>query len=1136
MSIPRFSITHPVSVTMLMCAMALVGAGALFLLNVALFPNIDIPIAFIRAPYEGVDPAEMETIVTQKIEDQVNTVEDIKKITSYSMEGYAIVLIEFNYGTDINLAAVDVRAKVDLAKRLLPDEMSDITTSKVDFNAMPIMNLAIGGEYDDVELRRIAEREIKPAFQQISGVASVDISGGREREIRIKVFPDKLLALNLTINDVINAVAQDNANTSLGNMTEGAFRYLLRSDGRMSDPQQLGNIIIKEVNSRPIYVSEVAIIEDSYKDITTISHINGTPSVTMQIKKVTEANPVTISDAAMKLIPELENKYQNKLKIIVGKDETTFIRDTIDMVKGNAIMGGLFAILILFIFLQNYRSTAIIGVSIPIALLSTFGLLMLKKDITLNLMTLGGLALGIGMMVDNSIVVMENIFRFYTENKDKTSSEERKELAIKATEEVIMPVIASTATTVVAFLPIGLVPEVVGEIFFNMSLSIVFALSASLVVSVTFLPMLCSRFLVIDGIGIETIALRMYKALFKWAKANKAKTAVALALLLLIPAISFYYGTQNLMVAGLLQKLGISCQSANPGLASLGFAAALIGLIALLPLAIALVGLALNLLAFKFIFPIFNTGLNAFKGVYLLVLKALIGKWYFRVGYIAGIILLFVFTLKNQPPFSFFPDMDRGELVVEFETPEGTSVENTDLITQRIENLFLKTPEVDKIITKSEVGKGTLDIKMVPTAERTRSTDEVVAQVRPDVEIIPGIKTLNFKEPQMGRPSRGKSIQIEVIGDDYSVLEGLCLQIYNRIKDVDGLIDLEDGIKKGRPEFRLKFDREKIRDMGVNLVTIAERARTYIYGTVAGKYRESNDEYDIRVEASDISKDQIAKIRDLEISLGGDKFVKLSQIADFEPATGYTTIERRDSARRLIVQGEPSQRSIGAITTDINERIADLEVPPGYKIHFGGQNEDMARSFKYLGIALIAALLLVYMIMASQFESILYPFLIMFTIPLSYIGVIGGFNAMGFPFTVTAMIGIIMLAGIAVNNGIILIEFILQRRSNLNETNEEAVMAAGNLRFRPILMTSCTTLLGMLPLAFGIGAGADFYQPLAIAVSGGLIVSTLLTLTFVPTIFMVAENIIGFFARLFGQFTSSEETAKVAITETQTAS
>ena len=1105
MSIPRTSIKRPVSVTMLMLGMALVGIGAFLVFNVALFPNIDIPVAFVLAPYPGVDPAEIETIVTKKIEDEINSVENIDKIESYSSEGISQTIINFKFGTDLDLAAVDLRAKVDQAKRNLPRDMEQVTVSKVDINSFPVLNIALGGNYDLVELRRIADREIKPAFQQISGVSNVEVKGGLQREIRVKIIPDRLLAYELTIDDVITAVSKDNQNTPLGNINEGSFKYLLRSEGQVKTPQQLGNIIIKEINRRPIYLSEIATIEDLYKDIESTSRINGQPSVTLEVKKSADANPVLISDAAQLLIRKLVEKYKGRLSITIGTDQTAFIRDTIQMVKDNALMGGLFAIIVLFTFLQNYRSTLIIGTSIPIAILTTFGLLSFKEDISLNLMTLGGLALGIGMMVDNAIVVMENIYRFY---KDHPNGD-RKELAAKASEEVLMPVIASTATTVAVFLPIGFVPAIVGEIFFNMSLAIIFSLTASLIVAVTLIPMLCSRFLVLDGPFIETIIFRMYKALFRWLQTHPKKSVIAASSMFLLPAIGFYKGLNNPAILKLLEQTPLAGITFNPGVDSLIAASVIFLTVFLIPLVIAAAFKIFNFLTSKILFPIIDSIImNLLLNAYLRVLRALLSHWYLRFGYTLLILAVFVISLKFQPPTTFFPSMDRGEMNVEFETPEGTSVEKTDEVTRQIENIFLKIPEVSKVITNSAVGKGSLSIKLTPKKDRTKTTNEVIREAREQVNTIAGISTINYKEPGMGKPSRGKSIQIEVMGDDFAVIEDICQQIYMQIKDVPGLKDLENGINTGRPEFRLVFDREKIRDMGLSLVKIAEMARSHVYGTVAGKYREQSDEYDIRVEAADLSKDKIARLKELEISLEKGKFVKLSQIAEFKPASGYSIIERKNIARRLIVQGDPDERPIGAITADINNRISNIKLPPGYSINFGGENEEMVKAFGYLAIALLASILLVYMIMASQFESLLYPFLIMFTIPLSYIGVVAGLQIMGFAFSVTAMIGIIMLAGIAVNNGIILIEYILQRRRELNENNIEAAIAAGELRFRPILMTVCTTMLGMLPLALGIGAGADFYQPLAISVSGGLLVSTMITLTFVPTIFIMAENLI----------------------------
>lgn len=1118
MSIPRLSINQPISVTMLMLGMALVGVGAFLVLNVALFPNIDIPIAFVQAPYPGVDPSEIETIVTKKIEDEVNSVENVDKIESYSVEGMSQTIIHFKFGTNLDLAAVDLRAKVDQAKRNLPRDMEQITTSKVDINAFPIMTVALGGDYDLVELRRIADREIKPAFQQIGGVANVEVKGGLVREIRIKVIPERLLAFNLTIDDVITAVSKDNTNTPLGSIVEGSFKYLLRSEGQVTSPQQLGNIIIKEISTRPVYLSELALIEDSHKELESLSRINGKPSVTLEIKKSAEANPVLIADAAYDLIPKLEEKYKGRLSIIIGNDQTGFIRDTIQMVKDNAMLGGLFAITILFTFLQNYRATMIIGVGIPIAILTTFGLLSLKHGITLNLMTLGGLALGIGMMIDNSIVVMENIFRFFTDHPDG----DKKELAAKASEEVFMPIIASTATTVAVFLPIGFVPAVVGEIFFNMSLAIIFSLLASLLVAVTLIPMLCSRFLILDGPFLETIVIRMYKALAKWCRKHYLKASIGLAALFIVPAIGFYMGLQNSVIMNLLAKTPLAGHTFSPGIDSLIGSLAIIAIILLLPLVVAAVSGLFNFITSRILFPLVDiVVMKVLRNLYVKVLKVLLQHWYFRIGYALLIAVVFGLAIKFMPPQTFFPPMDRGELTVEFETPEGTSVEQTDTITRQMETILLRVPEVNKVITNSAVGKGTLAIKLTPKTSRTKTTNDIIQEVRGPIEIIPGIRTLNFKEPKMGAPSRGKSIQIEVMGDDFAVLENICMQIYEKLQNIEGLKDLEDGIKTGRPEFRLVFDREKIRDMGLSLVKIAEMARSHVYGSLAGKYREQSDEFDIRVEAADLSKDKIARIKNLDISLEKGKFVKLSQIAEFRPASGYSTIERKNMARRLIVQADPNNRAIGAITAEINEKIKDITLPPGYTINFGGENEDMAKAFGYLAVALLASVLLVYMIMASQFESIVYPFIIMFTIPLSMIGVVTALQIMGFAFSVTAMIGIIMLAGIAVNNGIILIEYMLQRRAQFNESDFEAAVQAGTLRFRPILMTVCTTLLGMLPLALGIGSGADFYQPLAISVSGGLLVSTFLTLTFVPTIFIMIENILKFIRSFLAGFTTN---------------
>lgn len=1115
MSLPSIAINRPVTTTMLMLAMALIGTGAMFILNIALFPQIEIPVAFIQAPYTGVDPAEMENIVTRKIEEQISTVENIDRIESYSAEGFSQTVIHFNFGTDIDLASVDLRAAVDLAKRELPRDMEQVTVSKVDINASPILNISAGGDYNLIELRQLADREISPAFQRISGVANVEIKGGLEREIRIKVFPDKMLALNLSINDLVDAVVADNQNTPLGNIEEGSFRYLIRSEGQVTSTQQLGDIIVKEINERPIYLSEIATINDSFKDITSVARINGRPSIELEIRGEANANPVLISDAARELIPEIEERFRGRLQLIIARDQSEFIRDTINMVRGNATLGGLFAICVLFIFLKNYRSTLIVGTSIPIAILATFGLLSQIEDVTLNLMTLGGLALGIGMMLDNAIVVLENTYRFFTENPDK----DQKENTAAAAEEVLMPIVASTATTVAVFLPIGFVPAIVGEIFFNMSLAIVFALISSLLVAVTLIPMLCSRFLVLDSPYIESLIFRMYVSMAKWYKSNLIKSIIATLSFVSVPFIVIFLGMKNHLISNFVNQNEFISAIAGESLIAQTILISVFILLALAitPAFIALVFKAFNLITSKLFFPLVDFFvMTLLRNLYLFVLNFLIKKWYLRLIYFTLIVGLFFYSFRFQPPMEFFPSMDRGDMTIAFETSEGTSVEQTDLITAQIEAILRPIEEIEQIITNTSVGQGTVRATLVPVAERTRTTTEVFIEPRELIAQIPGIRTLNFRAPQMGAPSRGKDIQIDVLGAEFAIIEDICRQIAERIADIEGIAGLEDGITLGRPEYRVVFDREKIRDLDLSLSRIANMVRSHIFGSLAGKYRESNEEFDIRIEVSDEEIATIESLKDLTISLGNEKFVKLSQIAAIRPARGYSTIERKNQSRRLTVQADAVGRPIGAITADISQKISDIELPAGYEIEFAGQQRDMVQAFVYLGVALIASILLVYMIMASQFESLVYPLIIMFTIPLSYMGVIIGLNFTGFAFSVTAMIGIIMLAGISVNNGIILIEYILQRRTLMNEDTDLAIVTAGKLRFRPIMMTVFTTLLGMSPLTLGLGAGADFYQPLAIAVSGGLLVSTVMTLTFVPTVFLIVENAFALLKRIGG--------------------
>ncbi|MDD5092322.1 MAG: efflux RND transporter permease subunit, partial [Candidatus Wallbacteria bacterium] len=579
----------------------------------------------------------------------------------------------------------------------------------------------------------------------------------------------------------------------------------------------------------------------------------------------------------------------------------------------------------------------------------------------------------------------------------------------------MLAILASTLTTVAVFLPIGFVPGMVGEIFLNLALTIVFSLAASYLVAIMVVPLMASRIIKVSGEVSHPLMDRV---------------AASLSRLL-----------------GFLLRSPVRC-----------------------------------------------------------------------VGYFVIVLAVFGVSLMFFPPQEFFPSMDRGTFVVSFETPEGTSVEQTDLITAAIERQLRTYPEVEKLISRTEMAEGSITVVLKPVKQRKRTTADIISASRAEISRIPGFTDIFYNEMRMGPPQSGKPISIQVSGEKFEQLEEICLMIAGKISSVKGLKDLNNGVKKGRPEIKIEFDREKIRDLGINLAGISGMVRSFVYGTVAGKYKESNEEYDIRVEADDPYKDRIEKVRNMQFTIDKGVRVTLSQIARIYQDRGYSQIERSNLKKILKVEADSEGRAQGLVISDIQKILSTIELPQGYEAKFGGEEEDRAEAFGNLGYALIAAVCLVYMVMAAQFESFLYPFVIMFTIPLSVIGVVLSLRLSGYAFSVTAMIGIIMLAGIVVNNGIILIDYINRRRTLHGENRIDACLTACTVRMRPIMMTTMTTVCGMLPLALGIGAGADFFQPLAITVIGGLIFSMVLTLTFIPVTYTIVDTGREWAARLmFGR-------------------
>ncbi|MDD2716651.1 MAG: efflux RND transporter permease subunit [Candidatus Wallbacteria bacterium] len=1002
MNIPEIAVKRPVGITMIVMVFLLLGGVAMFSLNVDLYPNIDYPTAYIRIPYPGVSPADMESIVTKKIENEVNALENVKDINSRSQDGEAGIGVEFVWGTDLNLALIDLRDKVEAAKRRLPRDIDQIRVMKQDMNARPIMDIALAGDFDPKTMRTLAEIEIAPVIQRIPGVAAVDVSGGLQREIKIQVNPTTLNSLGLTINDVIKAVNVDNQNTPVGDINEGSYQYMVRSVGEIQRPEDFGKIVVKKLADRPVYLSELAVIEDSNKEISTLSRMNGRPSVTLGVRKTQGANPVLISDAVNQLLPQLEHKYQNKIKFVIGNDSSTFINESMQMVRESCLVGGFLSIFVIYFFLRNFRATFIIGTSIPLAIIITFLMMYLKKGMTMNLITLGGLALGIGIMVDNAIVSLENIYRYIRLH----GNEDREKCAIEATNEVMMVILASTLTHIVVFVPIGLVPGATGEMFFNLALTIIFAEIATYFVAISFVPMLASKILKVEAERKEPLMDKLraiYKRNLRW------------------------------------------------------------------------------------------------------VLSSPLRRW----GYIFLVAVIFGLTFVFLPAMEFFPYMDRGAFSIRYATPEGTTIEKTDEIARQIEIVLKKYKDAEKVITRVELGRGDFSVIVPPMGKRAMSLKQLIKKVREDVSKISGYTRITYAEQKLGQfhgHGTGKPIEIEIYGDEFPVIEALCRKVAIAIKRVEGLKDVDDGVEKGRPEVRIVYDREKLRDLKLDLATVSDMTRSYVFGNVAGKYKEANDEFDIRVKASDEYTDKIDKLKDLKLVVDDKTTVLLSQVARIEYGSSYTTIRRRNLKRLQMVEADIQGRPLQAVSSDIQKVLSGMQFPDGYYYQFGGEEEDRKEAFRNLMMAMLTAFLLVYLVMAVQYDSFTDPFVIMFTIPLSIIGVVLSLKIMGMALSTTALIGVIMLGGIVVNNGIILVDFINHRRIKEKEDKITAVLESGAIRLRPILMTVLTTILGMLPLSLGIGAGADFFQPLAVTVIGGLTISTLFTLTFIPVLYVIMDN------------------------------
>ena len=1023
MSIPRIAIHRPVMMYMISAVIILLGGISLTRLPVDLMPEISYPSITVRVSYSGVGPLEMEEIVTRPLEQAVAAVAGLEQINATSSEGSSTVRLNFVWGTDLNEAADDVRTRIDRVRGRLPEDADAPTIFKFDSSAQPIMSIGVEGDFDRVTLREIAERELSPRMERVPGVAAVTTGGGLRRQIHILLSKEKIAALDLSVDRIISQLRSENQNTPLGLVDEGDMTYLLRSQGQYENLEQIRNLVVLTRQNVPVYLRDIAEVKDSTEDVRSIMRINGRPGVRMQVTKQSGQNTVAVAEKMREEIDRI-NRSMPGVKLLILDDSSMYIQRSIGAVREAALVGGVLVVIIIFAFLRNVRSTLIICTSIPISVIGTFALLYFT-GYTLNTMTFGGLALGVGMVVDASIVVLENSFRHMEEKK-----KDRVTASIEGSEEVWAAILASILTHIAVFVPLLFLTGVSNIMFKQLAVVVMFSLLMSLFVAVTLVPVLCSKLLVLPPPVGERRGLsgRLYSMTERW-------------------------------------------------LAALD------------------------------------------DGYRRMLEKAL----HHRPTVLAGGAALFLVSVLLLPtiPFELMPQTDEGEVSVDVELPVGTRIERTEAIMLRLEQMVEKlVPEKTSIMTSAGGGgfmggsthRGSLTVRLLPKDDRDRSNEQIAMQLRRELAGLPGViirARASGGNNQMTRMLSGgggsSRLSLELRGHDLQDAKRLAQRAKAVMDATDEIADARIGREEGRPELAVRVDRPKAALLGLRLQDVASTIQTNIQGTTAAYYRERGFEYPIIVRLRPEDRERAISVDDVRVSTAAGQVVQAKNLIEVETQLGPVQIERKNQERILYINAELEAPLSDAMKA-VEARVPEMGVPRGFSVGFGAEAEQQAKAFQQLQMVLILAVILVYAVMASQYESLRDPFIIMFSIPLASFGVVAALKLTGTAFSMQAYIGVIMLAGIVVSNAILLVDYTntLRRRDGFGV--RDAVVQAGRTRLRPILMTSVCTVLGLVPISLGIGEGSELQAPMARVVIGGLITSTLVTLVFVPTVYTLFEE------------------------------
>ncbi|MFQ6069146.1 MAG: efflux RND transporter permease subunit [Candidatus Aminicenantales bacterium] len=1022
MKLPEFSVNRKVTTAMLTMILVVLGSIAFFKLGLDFFPDIEFPTVSIITTYSGASSEDIENTITRPLEQIINSVNRVKKVNSITYEGASVIMVEFEWGTNLDFAAQDIRDQIGLYRNYLPEEASDPLVVKFNLGQMPVIFGGITANMPTYELQQLIEDEVAPRLERIDGVASAQVFSMEQREILVDVDKNALESLNLSLDQILMAIRMENLNLPAGYIEERYSEFLVRTLGEFETLEDIRNIVIGSTQTgQPVYLKDVAEVKDTLKETRFLSRVQGRNGVFYFINKRSGANAVTTARAVNRELERIKKTLPPDVKFYPFMDQSEMITTVIRRTGNNALVGGVLAVFFILVFLRNWRPTITIALAIPLSVITTF-IAFYLAGYTINLLTLGGLALGIGMLVDNSIVVIENIFRHMEEGESKEEASKR------GASEVGMAITASTLTTIAVFFPMIFARGITGRLTRGLALAIAFSLLASLFVALTVVPMVSSLVF----------------------KANNRKGG-----------------------RGGKEKFR------------------------------------------------FERARNFYRRI---LRRALRRRWWVLGGIFA--LLLFSFVLVPFLGTEFMPAMDRNMLILSVKTPVGTSLEETNRVVNMVEEVLKAQPEVE--VVSAQVGsqaeenpadmaggfsttgthEGLIWVGLLDKSERNLSDVEVLEIIR---KKLPRLKNVEFESldmSQMMMTGAQAPVEIKIFGKDISELRHIADRVVERIGDVEGLRDVTHTLAQGKPEYQIRVDRGKASRFGLTVGQVAASVQTASLGKVATRFREGNEEVDIRVRFNRESRDTLEDIMNIPLMTPSKTTIRVNQVAEITRGEGPIRITRDNQAREVSVTANIAGRDLGSVIQDIKKRIAPVEkgLPPGYFIEYGGQYEQMQDAFIIMAGAFALATLLVYMIMASQFESFSHPFVIMFTIPLAVIGVILALLVTGRPISLPVLIGFIMLGGIAVNNGIVMVDYINQLRRRGREA-KEAVLEACSVRLRPVLITAFTTILGMMPMALSVSEGAEMRAPMAITVIGGLVATTLLTLFVVPIIYSLVNRI-----------------------------